>query len=50
MKRWEYKKITFDHIISEIELDRLGELGWELCTGQINIDESIYIFKREIQQ
>lgn len=49
MKKYEYKikilSILITHSELEDTLNKLGSEGWELC---VFIENSMYIFKREI--
>lgn len=53
MKKFEYKKISRDLVISVEELDELGNKGWELCgiseSSCYYDDRTVnLVFKREI--
>lgn len=53
MRRFEYK--SFNYKLSEFELNRFGNEGWELVshTAVINKDDELiqyYVFKRQLYE
>ncbi len=49
MKKWKYKNITEDWMLSEAELNKFGETGWELCSNFVIKNVFIYVLKKQIK-
>lgn len=46
--KWEYKRLSPAEMMGDVELNALGDDGWELCSLMPMYGCFFYVFKRQI--